>query len=273
MGAPTARAGEPVARDGEVLICALCGGSSSTLLYDGLEDVHYGGLGRFSLRRCTECRLVWLTPQPDDTEMRQYYGAGYGPYRLGASRLRRMAAPVRELLALPYSARFGAPSQSEPPARGDAKMLDVGCGPGLLMREMRRLGWEVWGIERDESAARAAARQAGSDERLFVGSIEDAEYPAGTFTLITASHVLEHLRDPASALRAIRSWLHPDGELRMWIPNIDSIEARAFGRHWAGLDVPRHLFHFSRDTISRLLDALGFEVVSIRPQSRGARSR
>jgi SAM-dependent methyltransferase len=132
---------------------------------------------------------------------------------------------------------------------------------------MQDLGWEVYGIEPSAVAAASAAAALGIEpNRLFVGSADDAAWPANTFHLVTLSHVLEHLPDPRRTLMNIYRWLRPDGRVRIWVPNIESGESRVFGRLWFGLDVPRHLVHYSKATIRRLLEGTGFDIVRIVPE-------
>src|SRR5207253_567688 len=147
---------------------------------------------------------------------------------------------------------------------------DVGCGSGLLLDSMRAVGWEARGIELDAETARLAAARAKCEDHIFTGSVDEAEYPSGQFALVTASHVLEHVHNPLSALKRIRRWLHTDGQLRIWIPNLDSLESRMFRSRWSGLDIPRHLFHFSRQSITRMLNASDFTVIRSRPQFQGS---
>jgi 2-polyprenyl-3-methyl-5-hydroxy-6-metoxy-1,4-benzoquinol methylase len=250
--------------------CILCVESRTVALYDDLSDVHYGGEGSFSVRRCVQCELTWLSPRPDSERMKDYYGVSYVPYEDRTNRARTALAPLRTLLSFPYQMRYGQLGQTSTPPRPGARMLDVGCGPGQLLEAMRKIGWEVWGIEMDAAAASKAARRAGDDERVFVGPIGNAKYPQGKFDLITASHVLEHLHDPLMTLKQMHRWLRPGGYLQIWVPNIVSIESKVFGRHWSGLDTPRHLYHFSPATISRMLDRAAFDVTSWRPQFQGS---
>ncbi|MGH2955909.1 MAG: class I SAM-dependent methyltransferase, partial [Solirubrobacterales bacterium] len=99
---------------------------------------------------------------------------------------------------------------------------------------------------------------------------EEVELPTNSFDEIFFFHAIEHLHDPVGVMRNARDWLRADGRVRLWLPNFDSAERRMFGRAWNGLDVPRHLHHFSRDTITALLDACGFRVERIAPQFQGA---
>jgi ubiquinone/menaquinone biosynthesis C-methylase UbiE len=136
---------------------------------------------------------------------------------------------------------------------------------------MQHLGWEVYGIEPNSAAAASAADALRiQPDRLFVGGVEEAEWPANTFHLVTLSHVLEHLPDPQGTLANIYRWLRPDGRVRMWVPNIESAESSAFGKLWFGLDVPRHLIHYSKTTIRRLLEGTGFHIVRIVPECQAS---
>jgi SAM-dependent methyltransferase len=86
-----------------------------------------------------------------------------------------------------------------------------------------------------------------------------------SFDLITAVHVVEHLPAPVSALRKINALLAPGGKLFVSLPNLDSAEARLFGRSWVGLDIPRHCVHVRESVFRSLLERTGFSVLSARP--------
>jgi SAM-dependent methyltransferase len=157
-----------------------------------------------------------------------------------------------------------------PPLPG-SRLLDVGAGTGEYLARMAKLGWEVWGLEPTLSLARvAAARPAIPAGRIEAKAIECATYEDSIFDAVALSHSLEHLHDPRSALRKIRRWLRPGGLLRVWIPNFATWERQLFGRYWAALDVPRHLFHFTPETISLMLTDTGYAVERIVPQFEGS---
>jgi 2-polyprenyl-3-methyl-5-hydroxy-6-metoxy-1,4-benzoquinol methylase len=127
----------------------------------------------------------------------------------------------------------------ELPPSGNRRMLDLGCGGGSYLEVMARLGWDVCGIERSPTAASRAAERVGR-ERVNLGSIEDLDRGLTNFDLINLSHVLEHLTEPRSALRAIHTRLATHGKLRIIVPDASGLVARVFSRYWFGLDVPRH---------------------------------
>jgi SAM-dependent methyltransferase len=146
-------------------------------------------------------------------------------------------------------------------------VLDIGCGSGFYLQQLQQLGWDVYGVEPNPAAAAAAVELLGVPvERIQVQSADEADWPPGHFDLITLSHVLEHLADPRRALSDIHRWLARAGRVRIWVPNVDSLEARLFGKLWFALDVPRHLVHYSPATISRMLSLTGFKVQRLVPE-------
>jgi SAM-dependent methyltransferase len=96
---------------------------------------------------------------------------------------------------------------------------------------------------------------------VVTGDLLEAGYPADHFDAITLWNVFEHLYDPAATLRELSRILKPGGLLAMAVPDVGSLDARLFGPAWAGYDVPRHLYTFSRETLDRMLAGARFCVV------------
>ena len=120
---------------------------------------------------------------------------------------------------------------------------------------MRSAGWDVEGLEADPVAV-TAARSSGLDVAL--GTLENGPHRPASFDAITLSHVVEHLHDPVSSLRACSRLLRRDGVLWLATPNLDSPGHRRFGENWFGLDPPRHLVLFGVAAIDHALTQAGF---------------
>lgn len=136
-----------------------------------------------------------------------------------------------------------------------ARVLDVGCGRGVLLREIASRGFEAHGVELSEAAAR------GADPRAHIRiapRLADAGYPDAYFDEVILWHVLEHLRDPGETLRQAHRVLRPGGRLVVAVPNFASAQARWAGPAWFHLDLPRHLHHFSLTALDRLVTQSGF---------------
>jgi 2-polyprenyl-3-methyl-5-hydroxy-6-metoxy-1,4-benzoquinol methylase len=246
--------------------CVLCGGHGAEPLYRDCPDRLHSGPGRFDVVRCRGCGLARTNPRPTRAAIGAYYPPSYVAYNQRDFHRRLGARLLRALVRAPYTVRYGSGRVAPPPPRG-GRVLDVGCGSGLLLGELARLGWEVWGIEPDERAASALKARLGlPDGRIVVATAETASLPAGAFELVTMSHVLEHLHDPRAALAGVHRWLRPGGRLRVWVPNIASLESRVFRRLWFGLDLPRHLYHFAQRSLESLLTTSGFRVERVAAQ-------
>jgi SAM-dependent methyltransferase len=219
--------------------------------------------GEWDIMSCNRCGLTFSSPRAEESDLLPYYPSSYHVYHPAAPiRTSPVGAAIRQLAMAPYSLRFGDPDWGAAPF-GNGRFLDIGCGAGGMLRRMRALGWQCAGIDISPTAV-AAARQAVPAAHIEEATLASFE-PNTRFALISMQHVLEHMPDPIATLSRCRQLLEPDGALLVSVPNIESFEARAFGRLWIGLDIPRHLTHFSRATLIPLIERRGFEVVSIRP--------
>jgi SAM-dependent methyltransferase len=171
-----------------------------------------------------------------------------------------------ELRDLPARLRYGR-QRGQAPAAATPTLLEIGCGGGRDLARYAAAGWDVWAIEPMASVATLAAERAGVDpDRIATVPAEEADFPPGAFDRIIMFHTIEHLHDPLEVLRAAQRWLRCGGELQISCPNYASLQRRLFGRHWFGLDVPRHLYHFTPSTLTAMLASAGFSVGTIVPE-------
>ncbi len=204
--------------------------------------------GRFRLARCLACGVVSLEPPPSDAVLAAAYDeAYYGP---GHERFVTWVERAAVRLAL-RRARHVA-RRVAPPAR----VLDVGCGRGEVLRALVRRGYACSGTERDGRSAERARRESGADVRA--GDLAEHRFPDGRFDFVMIWHVLEHLRDPEETLREVRRVLRPGGTLLVECPNVQSWQARLGGSGWFHYDPPRHLHNFGVSSLRRLGERCGF---------------
>jgi SAM-dependent methyltransferase len=130
-----------------------------------------------------------------------------------------------------------------------------------MLLALREAGWDPRGVELSELAA-ARARASGLDVRH--GDLLEAGFPAESVDAVRFWHVLEHVRSPRAQLTEARRLLRPGGSLTIGVPNFASLLARTLRSGSFYLDVPRHLWHFERQTLARLVTECGFEVRRIR---------
>jgi SAM-dependent methyltransferase len=140
-------------------------------------------------------------------------------------------------------------------------ILDIGCSSGAFLGTMRGELWKLHGIEMEAQTAAKARATTGAE--VFVGDAVDAPFAAESFDVITCFDLLEHVYQPRQFLMKVREWLKPGGIVYIALPNIDSWESRILGTYWFGLELPRHLFHFSPRSLRYVMKSLGFSEISI----------
>jgi len=137
-------------------------------------------------------------------------------------------------------------------------LLDVGAGTGDFLNTAKDKGWDIQGVEPNQNA-RELAR---SKNVLLKESLD--EFSGQQFDVITLWHVLEHLPNLKDTIQQIENLLTPGGTLIIAVPNYNSFDAKHYKSFWAALDVPRHLWHFSRNSMSKLFSSK-LKLVKIKP--------
>lgn len=262
--------------------CPLCGEAARQTLHEDLADrIFFCAPGRWTLHRCGGCGAGYLDPRPDPASIGLAY-AHYYTHTVAAKRRRGVAGNFQRAVANGYrNARYGTrqtpasplgshlpwlfPARRRavdremrflpPPAPG-ARLLDIGCGNGEFLARARDAGWEGIGVEPDPHAAEAAR---GRGLKVIEGGLERLDAPDGSFDGITLSHVIEHLHQPAGTLRRCHRLLRPGGWIWIETPNLESSGHRRYGAAWRGLEPPRHLVLFTRDSLRGALERCGFD--------------
>jgi len=140
-------------------------------------------------------------------------------------------------------------------------LLDVGCGTGDFMETAKNNNWTVFGIE-PNIEARVIANIKTENKVFDVNKF--SEFNESSFNVITLWHVLEHLPNLEEQLLILKKLLKPNGVLVVAVPNYKSYDAQYYKEFWAAYDVPRHLWHFNKESISNLFKMVSMEVIKIR---------
>jgi SAM-dependent methyltransferase len=217
-----------------------------------LRDYYTQQPGQFTLVKCLACGLIYLNPRPTLDAIRAYYPSAYAPHVPLQKRSSWLAQKLEE---------YGLWKRCQPllASQLSGRVLDVGCGTGQFLAAMRKYSnWELVGIDVNPQAI-AFARDV-PQLRVYVSRIEEIGFPDHTFDAVTMWDTLEHVHDPHGALLETYRVLKPGGHLLLRVPSFNSLDACLFGPFWAGLDPPRHLTVFSRETLERLLAEAGFVI-------------
>jgi len=254
---PTGLTGPAVAWDDSP--CPLCGRDAAAPELEA-QDPSPAGNGpglMFAVVRCQGCGLRYTNPRPAPGTIGAYYPADYKPHRRpGKMRLDRACGWWGRV-----SGRTCPERRGDLPWHGTGRLLDFGCGGGSYLKRMAAQGWRVTGLD----AAVGAVRQV---EELgltaLAGTLPHPDLKPCSFDVITMWHSLEHVHDPLAILREAYQLLVPGGKLIVACPNIESLPFRWFGTAWFGLDLPRHLVHFTPASLTEVLTAAGFRAGRVR---------
>lgn len=236
--------------------CLLCNSDRSSILLEAPDPLPGDGGLWFAVAQCQDCGLCYTNPRPRGQSLQQFYPAHYEPHR-------KLAQPKAQRwwrkLRFWREARF---EPSNPGSANPGRLLDFGCGSGAFLQRMHQRGWRVMGLDFSEKAVQRVRGERGLS--AVVGTLPHPELQDGSFDVITMRHSLEHVPRPLEVLRAAHRLLAPNGKLIVSTPNIDSLPYKWFGRYWRGLDLPRHLVHFTPDTLQLMLARAGFDVGPVR---------
>lgn len=225
-------------------VCTICGAEAALPRF-AIEGI------TAQLVVCGRCGLGWLEPLPSVEEVASYYHGAY--YGGDVAKFRPLIERLVRIIGARHIRFF---STGLPPG---ARVLDVGCGRGVLLAELADRGFEVHGVEHSETAARGADPRA---EIRIAPELADAGYPADYFDEVIIWHVLEHVRHPRETVAEVRRILRPGGRLIVSLPNFGSAQAKWAGAAWFHLDPPRHLYHFPLSALRSLLENVGFVIES-----------
>ena len=130
---------------------------------------------------------------------------------------------------------------------------------------MKNRGWQITGVEPSETGRKKAEEITG--QTIYTDSTELIKQKVNAITLW---HVLEHIPDFHSTLMDLHGLLQKDGALIIAVPNYLSADATYYKEHWAGFDVPRHLWHFSKQSMKQILEQAGFKLDVVVPMKLDA---
>lgn len=237
------------------LRCPLCAHEN---LYFSFSTMDYFLSGEeFEVHQCISCGLLITNPFPDDVASMAYYQSQ-----------NYYSHPVKRqnLLAFFYQLirKWNVASKTRLLKKycGSGKILDIGAGSGSFLKSCQNAGFTVMGIEKDQNARNYCITKLG----LHVVSSElDSEIDESSQDVITLWHVLEHIHNLPDIIKRILMWMKPGAYLILALPNPESPDALFYGKYWAGWDVPRHLYHFSSDTMRFLGEKNSLLLVDIVP--------
>jgi len=228
--------------------CALCGSNDVNTASPLLTAAGFDGNGNYCLCRCLQCGVVQTYPKPSADLLAQAYNSDY--YGSSDSKFNRLPELWSRLIGRRRARwllrQHGGPDKP-------LRILDIGCGRGVLLNAFAAAGHTITGTEREGSPFSGLPH-------ILCCDLADLEAQTGSFDIIVLWHVLEHLNNPKETLAKARDLLDNSGSLFISVPNFGSNQSRLFNNHWFHLDLPRHLFHFEYTSLELLLRTVNMKI-------------
>ncbi|GGF28129.1 class I SAM-dependent methyltransferase [Echinicola rosea] len=211
----------------------------------------------FSICKCSSCDFLFTNPRPTQENIGLYYESkdyishtdkSNNLVNLIYKQVRKITLQQKVNWITKYSEKKG-------------RLLDYGCGTGHFLHHASTKGWDGIGYEPNEEATKIAREK--FDLQLYpkLKGLEKEK----KFDAITLFHVLEHVHDLRGTVEFLLKRLKKRGTLFLAVPNNASYDAALFKEHWAALDVPRHLYHFTRPTMQKLADEFDLRITAEEP--------
>ncbi len=239
--------------------CINCNSEKYQLLFKGKDRLHKVTDTLFNIVKCSDCGLVYLNPQPNQVELKKYYPDCYGPYRGGSDvkygYISRHLRKIKNIFKKQNKNKLKIDHSIE-------NYLDFGCGSVSNLEKVKTLhpNWNIFGSDNNELICKEVKEKGF---KVFCGDILNLNLPRDFFNIVNMSHVIEHLNNPKETLIKINRSTKMNGDIVITTPNFDSLEFKLFKSYWFGLEIPRHLYFFTKKTIYNLLNNTGFKIINI----------
>jgi 2-polyprenyl-3-methyl-5-hydroxy-6-metoxy-1,4-benzoquinol methylase/predicted RNA-binding Zn-ribbon protein involved in translation (DUF1610 family) len=241
----------------DITVCPLCGKTHFSKMMTCKD--HYATKEDFELYKCDDCGFRFTQRFPVENEIGRYYATSdyisHSDTRKGL--MNKVYHYVRSVM---LEKKKEIVCRCAGKQRG--RLLDIGTGTGYFINRMHQDKWDVEAVEKNEDARNFALTHFGlkvcGDEAL-------SEWKDSSFDVITLWHVMEHLQSINEVWQTFGRLLKDDGTLIIAVPNCSSADADFYKSFWAAYDVPRHLWHFSSETMKGLAQKHGFELKEILP--------
>lgn len=213
----------------------------------------------FTLVQCSTCTMVATSPRPIDEDLGKFYeSTEYISHTSKATNLVNTLYLIARSFTLKQKRKL---AQRLVPLKG--KLLDVGCGTGDFLQICLQDNWNCTGVEPGKQPREIAASKG-------IETFEELSQVKEKYQLISLWHVLEHVPDLNETLTKLYDLLDDKGTLLIAVPNYLSYDATTYKAHWAGYDVPRHLWHFNQQSMGRILQNNHFKLQQILPMKLDA---
>lgn len=229
--------------------CPACDSAVDKLIFQAKDLRLRTSREMFNIVRCVNCGFIFLNPRPAKDEVINFYPSNFNqePPTLIHKIWSACVAPIENSI-IRIIKNY----------KKSGKLLDIGCGNGRFLSLMQKLGFDVWGCELNLNSKDFAPKFL--EGRIFYNELSKCNFAAKSFDVVIMIQSLEHVNQLDELFTEIRRIIKDDGIVFIYVPNMEFFEFRLFGPYYYNLEAPRHLYCFTRRSISKLLSRHGFKV-------------
>jgi ubiquinone/menaquinone biosynthesis C-methylase UbiE len=245
----------------EEVACPLCGKNVPELVMYA-RDRLFGRPGFYKIVRCTACDLRYLSPRPTLESLGLHYPDDYFIYKRPEEEHPLIRPVANWLDGRHWRGAIARIEKVLGQFTPETRVVDVGCGLNHLLFHLKQLRGTV-GVGVDFKAEVAAYVRDVRKMPVVQGTLHDGHFKDGEFDLVTMNEYLEHEPDPRGVLAEAHRITKKGGHVWVEVPLVDSLPSRIFKSRWSQVDAPRHLVHFTRETLTKMLESSGYKVERI----------
>ena len=205
---------------------------------------------KFDILKNPETTILETHPRPTKEELPTYYDSeNYTSHNDKSAGIVSFCYRIIKSISTSRKIRIGQNSLSKNTPQNKPRLLDVGCGTGDFLYSCLKKGWQINGIENNKNAKNNSRTEVSS---FIFDDFEFLKSQPERFDIITMWHSLEHIIDLKQTIVDMKKLLTNKGVIVVACPNHKSFDAIFYKESWAAYDLPRHLWHFDKDSISKL---------------------
>jgi len=205
---------------------------------------------KFDILKNPKTTILETHPRPTKEELPTYYDSeNYTSHNDKSAGIVSFCYRIIKSISTSRKIRIGQNSLSKNTPQNKPRLLDVGCGTGDFLYSCLKKGWQINGIENNKNAKNNSRTEVSS---FIFDDFEFLKSQPERFDIITMWHSLEHIIDLKQTIVDMKKLLTNKGVIVVACPNHKSFDAMFYKESWAAYDLPRHLWHFDKDSISKL---------------------
>lgn len=233
----------------ESICCPICKSEKNeTILF--AKDFRFKiSADSFRVAKCKQCAFIFINPRPPEIIINKFYPQDFNM---------RQNTPLFKVIEPCFKRTQNSTIKLIKKYKNKGRVLDIGCGNADFLLAMQENGYDVYGVESNKGAEKFSSKDLKG--RILYKELEQCGFDSKSFDIVTMFQSLEHIYNLDNLFREINRIMKDGAILFISVPNARFFEYRLFGPYAYTLEVPRHLYFFTRDALRNLLVKKGFTI-------------